>query len=260
MELRGATVMITGASSGIGEAAARAFAAAGATVVLAARSADTLERLAAELPGDPLVIPTDVSVPEQAHHLVEETLAQRGAIDILVNNAGIGVIAPVEQLSPADLERVLSVNLFGALYPIQAVVPAMRQRQRGHIINVSSVVGRYALPYAGGYAASKAALDRLTEALRIELRGSGIIVTLVCPGTTRTAFTARRMGQGRERRRMVSRGVAPEQVAAVLVRAAQRRPRVAYVTLRDRLQLGLTALAPSLVDRLLSWTFRWESK
>jgi short-subunit dehydrogenase len=260
MELCGATVIITGASSGIGAAAARAFAAAGATVVLAARSVDALERLAAALPGNPLVVPTDVSVAAEAHHLVEETLAQRGPVDILVNNAGIGVIAPVELLAPADLERVLAVNLLGALHPIQAVVPSMRQRGQGHIINVSSVVGRYALPYAGGYAASKAALDRLTEALRIELRGSGIIVTLVCPGTTRTDFATRRMGQGRERRRMVPGGVAPEKVAAVLVRAAQRRPRVAYVTLRDRLQLGLSALAPSLVDRLLSWTFKWESK
>lgn len=260
MDPAGKVVVITGASSGIGAAAARAFAAAGADVVLAARSADRLERLAAALPGRPLVAPTDVSAADQARALVERTIAERGRIDILVNNAGVGLAGPVAALDPADLERTLAVGLFGPLALIQAAVPPMRRQGRGQIINVSSVVGRQALPYLGGYAATKAALDRLTEALRMELRGSGVAVTLLRPGTTRTGFAERRLGRGRERRRVSPAGVAPEAVANALVRAARREPRVAYVTLGDRLRLWVAAIAPALTEYALARAFAWEEQ
>jgi len=162
MEISGATVVITGASSGIGAAAVRAFAAEGANVVLAARSKDDIMKLATEIPGRSLAIPTDISNQGDVQKMVERTLDTYKQIDILVNNAGVGIIGPVETLSIPDLERIMTVNVLGALSTIQAVVPHMRQRRRGQIINVSSVVGCHALPYAGGYAASKAALDRLT--------------------------------------------------------------------------------------------------
>lgn len=258
MDPRGKVVIITGASSGIGAAAARAFAAAGADVALAARSVAALERLAAELPGKPLVVPTDVSVATEAHALIARVVAERGRIDILINNAGIGLAGPVATLAPADLEQALAINLLGPLYTIQAAVPHMRQRGRGQIINVSSVVGRQALPYLGGYAAAKAALDRLTEALRMELYGSGIKVTLFRPGTTRTGFRARRLGHGHERRRIAPRGVTPEAVALALLRAARREPRVAYVAFSDRLMVWLAALIPDVVERVLVRTFTWE--
>jgi short-subunit dehydrogenase len=210
------------------------------------------------LPGRSLAVPTDISRPAEAHALVERAIAEFGQVDILVNNAGIGIVGPVESLDAAELEQVFAVNLGGAISTIQAVVPVMRQRRRGLIINVSSVVGAYALPYAGGYAASKGALDRLTEALRMELRGSGIMVTLFRPGTTRTEFSRHRAGHGYEKRRMVPAGVSPEKVAQALLRAARREPRVAYVTARDRLQLLVTGLAPGVVERLLTWAFQWE--
>lgn len=260
MDPKGKIVIITGASSGIGAATARVFAVAGADVVLAARSQAALEQLATELPGRPLVVPTDVSRAEQARALVTQTLAERGRVDILINNAGVGLAGPIAAIAPSDLEQTLAVGLFGPLATIQAAVPAMRQQQRGQIINVSSVLGLRALPYLGGYAATKAALDRLTEALRMELRGTGIAVTLVRPGTTRTGFSERRLGQGRERRRMAPAGVPPEVVAQVLLRAARREPRVAFVTLGDRLRLAFAALLPGLAERALATAFSWEER
>lgn len=260
MDPRGRVVLITGASSGIGAATARVFAAAGADVALAARSVDRLAALASELPGQPLVVPVDLGVPDQATAMVERVVAERGRVDILINNAGVGLAGSVVSLAVADLERVLAVNLYGPLAAIQAVVPQMRRQGRGQIVNVSSVVGLQALPYLGGYAASKAAFDRLTEALRMELFGSRIAVTLVRPGTTRTGFNTRRLGHGREHRRLAPRGVAPEVVARTLLRAARREPRVVYVSLSDRLMVALASLLPGLAERVLALMFSWDDR
>ncbi|HEX9374270.1 MAG TPA: SDR family NAD(P)-dependent oxidoreductase [Roseiflexaceae bacterium] len=166
------TVIITGASAGIGAATARVFAAAGANVVLAARDATKLEALARGLAGRALVIPTDVADRAAVAALVEQTVAMLGGVDIVINNAGVGLAAPVADLSLEDFQRALSVDLFGPLALTQAALPHMRRRGRGQLIYVSSVVGLRALPYLGGYAAAKAALDRLTESLRVELRGT----------------------------------------------------------------------------------------
>lgn len=258
--MQNTTVVITGASSGIGEATVRAFAAQGANVVLVARSEDKLNHIAASLPGDPLVLPTDLSNPDQAHAMVTRVMTEREQLDILVNNAGVGVSGPVATLNHADIAHVMAVNFFGPLATIQAALPVMQRQGHGHIINVSSTVGQMSLPYIGGYAASKAALDRLTESLRMETLGSNIAVTLVRPGTTNTGFSTRRLGKGHERRRMVPSGASPEQVAQTIVRAAVKRPRVAYVTLRDRIQIGIAMLAPALVERTLSKLFSWEDQ
>lgn len=258
MHPRGRVTLITGASSGIGAAAARAFAAAGARVVLAARSRGALEQLAAELPGAPLVIPTDVGDQAQCRALVERAAAEAGRLDILINNAGVGLAGPVEQIAPADLERTLAVDLLGPLHLIQAAAPIMRRQGRGQIINVSSVLAEQTLPYLGGYAAAKAALDRLSDALRIELRGSGVAVSVLRPGTTRTGFRENRLGQGRERRRLSPRGVPPEVVARALLRVARREPRAAYVTAGDRLGVWIARLAPGLVEAVLSRAVKWD--
>jgi len=207
MDPRNKVVIITGASAGIGAATAQLFAAAGARLVLAARSREPLERLAAALPGRPLVVPTDVADPAQCRALVSRTLEAHGRSDILINNAGVGLAGPVAELSPADLERALAVDLLGPLLLIQAALPGMRAQGSGQIINVSTVLAAQPLPYLGGYAAAKAALERLSEALRMELRGSGVAVSVVRPGTTRTGFGGNRLGSGSERRRVAPKGV-----------------------------------------------------
>jgi len=260
MDPRDRTVLITGASSGIGAAAASAFAAASARLVLAARSAEPIERLAAALPGRHLAVPADVSDRDQCRALVARAEAHFGQVDILINNAGVGLAGPVATLSPADVERAIAVDLLGPLHLIQAVVPGMRERRFGQIINVSTVLAEQPLPYLGGYAAAKAALERVSEALRMELRGSGVRVTVLRPGTTRTGFRERRLGSGGERRRVSSRGVPPEAAARALLRAARKEPRTAYVTLGDRLSLLAARLLPGPVEALLARAITWESE
>jgi len=251
-------VIITGASAGIGAATARAFAGAGAKVVLAARSTEALERLAATLPGAPVVIPTDVTDPAQCRALIEGAAAACGRVDILINNAGVGLAGPVAELDLADLERTLAVDLLGPLRLAQAVIPLMRRQGRGQIITISSVLAEQPLPYLGGYAAAKAALERMSEALRMELRGTGVAVSVLRPGTTRTEFTRRRLGRGSERRRVMPRGVPPEAVALAVLRVARREPRLAYVTLGDRLALMVARIAPGIVEATLARVIGWE--
>jgi short-subunit dehydrogenase len=260
MHPAGKTVIITGASAGIGAATARAFAAGGANLVLAARDEARLAAVAGDLGGRALIVPTDVADRGAVEQLVAKTAAAFGGVDIVINNAGVGLAAPVAELRGADLEQAMKVDLFGPLALTQAALPHMRRRGRGQLIYVSSVVGLRALPYLGGYAAAKAALDRLTESLRVEQRGFGIAVTLVRPGTTRTGFSQRRLGSGREWRRLNARAATPEQVARVILKAAVREPRVAYVSLADRLTVGLSLLAPRLADWMLGRTFRWEEE
>ncbi|WP_287157438.1 SDR family NAD(P)-dependent oxidoreductase [Chloroflexus sp.] len=259
MDPRDRVVIITGASSGIGAATARCFAAAGARLVLAARSQEALTQVAADLP-QALAVPTDVSDPEACMRLVERAVATYGQVDILSNTAGIGLTGPVTRLARADLERVLAVDLLGPIWLTQAVVPIMRAGGRGQIINVSSVLAVQPLPFLGGYAAAKAALEQISNALRIELHGSGIAVTVVRPGTTRTDFNQRRLGRGRERRRIAPPGVPPEVVARTILRAARTEPRLAYVSWSDRLALWIGRLFPGLIDAILARAFVWEEQ
>lgn len=250
-------VILTGASAGIGAATARAFAAAGARLVLAARSHEPLERLAAALPGA-LAVPADVSDPGQCRALVEAAVSRHGQVDLLINNAGVGLAGPVATLASADLERALAVDMFGPLWLMQAVAPLMRAQGQGQIINVSTVLAEQPLPYLGGYAAAKAALERLSEAMRMELRGTGVRVTVVRPGSTRTGFSGHRLGAGREVRRVAPRGVPPEAVARTILRAAHREPARAYVTMGDRVGIWAARLVPGLVESLLSRVIAWD--
>lgn len=260
MHLSDRVVIITGASAGIGAATARAFAAVGARVVLAARSAAPLEQLAATLAGRPIVAPTDVRDAAACRALIERAVAEAGRVDILVNNAGVGLAGPVAEVQPDDVRAAFEVDLLGPLHLIQAAVPIMRRQGRGLIINVSSVLAAQPLPYLGGYAGAKAALERMSEALRMELQGSGIGVTVVRPGTTQTQFNQRRLGGGSEQRRLAPRGVPPEAVARCIVRAARREPRLAYVRHADRLALLAAALVPAVVERALARAIGWRAE
>ncbi len=253
--LKGKVAIVTGASSGIGEATARELASRGAAVVLAARAAEKLEALEREISasgGSSLAVKTDVSERDSVEALVERTVEAFGSLDILINNAGLGLSGRVAELRPEDLRHVFEVNTIGPLNCIQTALPHMGRG--GRIINVSSVIGKRSIPKVGGYCATKFALNALSDALRVEIADRGITVTSVYPGTTRTAFRENSRRTKDEKRGWRPKGVAPERVAKKIAVAAEKGPRDVYVTLPDRLYIMGTTLLPGLADRLLS---RW---
>ncbi|MDP9410020.1 MAG: SDR family oxidoreductase [Actinomycetota bacterium] len=247
--------VVTGASSGIGEATARELASRGASVVVAARDAEKLEALVGEVSasgGLAIFAKTDITDRESVEAMVGRTVEEFGALDILVNNAGLGLSGRVSELRPEDLRYVFEVNTVGPLNCIQAALP--RMGRGGRVINVSSVVGKRAIPKVGGYCASKFALNALSDALRVELAKGGVSVTSVYPGTTRTSFRENSRRTRDEKRGWRPKGVTPERVAASIADAAEKGPRDVYVTLADRLFVAGVTLLPGLADRALrSW-------
>jgi NAD(P)-dependent dehydrogenase (short-subunit alcohol dehydrogenase family) len=190
---RGRTVLVTGASSGIGRETALAFAAAGANVVLVARRASVLAKVAAEsrkLGAATLVAAADVTQATTVAGAFRKAVRRFGGVDVVVNNAGIMIPSQVVDLRTADLQRMLDVNLIGALHVMQEAVQVMRRQGRGHIVNVGSLAGRRGFSPLGGYCATKFALVGLTEALRTELVGERVGVSLVLPGVIDTPMAS----------------------------------------------------------------------
>lgn len=233
MELNNAVVLVTGASSGIGAATARAASKAGARLVLLARREDRLRRLAVEI-GDALPVPCDVTDRGEVEHAVEKAIDQYGRIDVLVNSAGRGLQATIEQLDPDDFRAILELNVIASLMTMQAVIPGMRARGSGAIVNVSSGITWFDLPGSAGYSASKAALQKLTSIARAELADANIAVSLMFPSITRTEFVTSVRGDVASAQNLeASSGLTPdtpENVAAAildLVRSgAERADRV----------------------------------
>jgi NADP-dependent 3-hydroxy acid dehydrogenase YdfG len=187
--IEGKVVVITGASSGLGEATARLLAAEGASVVLGARRMDRLQSLAEELRAKgakALVVETDVVRLEQVKSLVNEAVEKFGRIDVMINNAGVMPQAPLEQLKVREWDRMIDVNLKGVLYGIAAALPHMQKQKAGHIINVSSVAGHKVGPGFAVYAATKHAVRALSEGLRQEVKPYNIRTTIISPGAVAT--------------------------------------------------------------------------
>jgi len=251
--LKGKVAVVTGASSGIGEATVLELASRGASVVAAARSLDKLEDLARRTAAYGVRISeTDVSDRGSVEAMVGRIAEEFGSIDVLVNNAGLGLSGRVAELRAEDLRYVFEVNTVGPLNCVQAALPHMGGG--GRIINVSSVVGKRAIPKVGGYCSTKFALNALSDALRVEVAGRGVSVTSVYPGTTRTSFRDNSRRTKDEKRGWRPKGVGPERVAKKIADAAQRGPRDVYVTLSDRLFVSGVTLMPGLTDRVLrSW-------
>lgn len=190
-------VVITGASGGIGEAIAIALGARGDRLVLAARTVDALQRVAARAGSRTQIVQADVTRRGDVERIRDEAIAAFGHVDVWINNAGRGIVRPVMELTDEDVDEMFDVNLKSALYGMQAIVPHFMSRGRGHVINISSFLAR--VPVASmrsAYSAAKAALNTLTANLRVDVQRThpGIHVSLVMPGLVTTAFAAHARG------------------------------------------------------------------
>jgi len=214
VDLRGAGCLVTGASSGIGRAAAIRLAGAGARIVALGRSRPALDDVAGRTSGTAIV--ADLTDPDAVDRAVREAREALGRLDVLVNNAGEGWAGPFQDMDPVDAERLLTVNLLAPIRLARAVLPDMLKAGRGAIVNVSSIAGHVGVAQEAVYAATKAGLIGFSESLRYELRGSGVTVGGVSPGVIETPFFERR---GRPYDRSFPRPSDPERVAAAIVRA-----------------------------------------
>jgi short-subunit dehydrogenase len=256
MNVRGKTAIVTGASTGIGREVARELASRSASVVLASRNRAKLETLAEELapyPGPTLVVATDVT-----DHLAVEAMARRtlevfGSIDILINNAGSGLFAPIAGGSLENARRLFDVNFWGAVQAIQATVPYMQSKRSGHIVNVSSVAGWMAPPHMGMYAATKFALRAMSDALRVELAGTGVSVSTIYPGLTQTQFTENMVQEvAAPNIPPIVRWATPATVARRIMQAINWGWRDVFVSPEDIAAVGFSSLAPYAAD----WVMR----
>jgi len=190
--IQGKVVIITGASSGIGEATAKELASKGAKLVLAARREDRLKKLQEEIQkngGQAIYKVTDVTSYEQMEELADYALKEFGKIDVLVNNAGVMPLSPVYQKKINEWDTMIDVNIKGVLYGIAAVLPSMRERKEGHIINVSSIAGHLVFPASSVYSGTKFAVRAITEGLRKEEFINNIRTTIISPGAVATELT-----------------------------------------------------------------------
>jgi NAD(P)-dependent dehydrogenase (short-subunit alcohol dehydrogenase family) len=192
------TWLITGCSTGLGRALARAVLAKGDNAVVTARDTATLQDLAAEFPTTALAVPLDVTDQSQVEAAVQQAVERFGGVDVLVNNAGYGYRAAIEEGADADVRTLFDTNVFGPVAMIKAVLPGMRTRRSGAIVNISSIGARICPPGSGYYSATKAALEGISGSLQKELAPLGITVTAVEPGGFRTDFAGRSLTQSAE--------------------------------------------------------------
>jgi NAD(P)-dependent dehydrogenase (short-subunit alcohol dehydrogenase family) len=251
MDLRGRTIAITGASSGIGLACAEVFARAGAAVVLGARRTALLEEAVSRLRsagGRAEAVTMDVTSEEDSRRLVARARQAFGGLDAIVCNAGFGYYGTVEETPPDIMRRMMDVNFLGSYYAARAALPHFRQQGHGHLIFVSSIVGRRGIAQMSGYTASKAAQVGFAESLRSEFAGSRIHVSIVYPVSTETDFRA---AMARDYGHRVA-GLGPKQPAAHVAEAIAdclRRPRPeVYPHRLSKMLAVVNTIAPGFTD------------
>lgn len=222
--LRGKAVVITGASSGIGEAAAYAFARQGSNIVLAARRVEKLEEIKTKIEAigvKALVVPTDVTDPWQAQRLIDASIEHFGQIDVLINNAGAGLAGVLAEIPIEEIRKNYDLNVFGAIQVMQPTLKTMERQGWGVILNVASTAGLLPSPYIPVYNSTKAALIMLSESTNIEYLGTRIKVVAFCPHYTETPFQEVKKGFGRFKNIVViGKPESAESVANKMVRTA----------------------------------------
>jgi short-subunit dehydrogenase len=253
------TVIVTGASSGIGRALALRLADEGAWLALAARNTQHLESLAGECRergSQVMAIPTNVADESQCRELIQRTREMYGRIDTLVNNAGIDIVSKLEDLPDLRLfKRIVDVNFYGTVHCTYYALPYLKET-RGRIVNISSLGGMLAIPFNTSYVASKFAMIGFSDSLRMEVEQAGISVTVICPSLVVTKFHERYLDKNGQPKGPSGRAIYTEHTmtadrcAQIILRAARRRKR--QVVMRPgRLALWLKLIAPGLVDRLI---------
>jgi short-subunit dehydrogenase len=247
MRIDGKVVLITGASEGIGAACAAEFAASGAKLALTSRHEEKLRRAA---PKNAFVIAGDVTLETGRQRIVEGALAHYGAIDILINNAGGGYYQPSWEMPMEEARRLMELNFFAPLALTQLVVPHMRERRNGMIVNIGSIAGKVPLPWMTLYTVSKCALGALTECQRMELKRDGVHTMIVCPGYVQTAFQQNvRYGQPPERVRRGRRfAITPDVCARAIRHGVERDARTIVTPRAGWLFVLAMRLFPSLVE------------
>jgi len=246
MKLRDKSVLITGASRGIGAEIARQAAARGSRVGLLARNAADLDRLRGELGGRSVAVAADVLDPEQVSVAVDAVSESLGPVDVVVANAGVGLYGSFLDADVDDLERVLRTNYLGVVHVLKAVLPGMAERRHGHVVIMGSIAGRIGAPFEAGYSASKFAVAGLGEALSVELAPLDIGVSVVAPGPVSTSFFEAR-GHPYDRAR--PKPESPAKVAKAALDAVERNRTEAFVSGFMRQAVIAKTLVPPL--------FRW---
>ena len=255
IDLLGLRIIVTGASSGIGWELAKQLAHEKSRLVLAGRNRDKLEELAGiirEQGSEAHPVPTDVSDSRQRKTLIDTALARLGGIDLLINNAGVGAMGFFSDADENRLRRIFEVNFFGVTELTRLTLPHLRQGKTPMVVNVSSILGRRAIPGCTEYCASKFALAGWSEGLRAELSHQGIHVLLVCPGRIQTNFQQNLLEDKIRFAWQNHRQMSAERCAQLIVRAMRRRKNELTTTAEGKLLLWLNRMSPRLVDFFLS--------
>jgi short-subunit dehydrogenase len=256
MSFAGKSIIVTGASAGIGRRLAERLAEEGARVALAARSADALEEVAAEcrrLGGEAIAVPTDVGDPDACAALVEKTVDAFGGVDALVNNAGISIWARFDETTDLTVfERIMRINYLGSVYCTHHALPHLK-RSQGLLVAVSSLTGKTGVPTRAAYAASKHAMQGFFDSLRVELRNTGVDVLVVSPGFVATDIRQRALGPDGaplgESPRDESRGnMSVDECVQIILDAMRKRRRDVVMTAQAKLGMFIKLVAPGLVD------------
>lgn len=267
-DLRGKVVLITGGSRGLGLLLAREVARHGAKVAICGRDEATLERARQELAGrgaSVLAVACDVTRQEDVRRAIRRVFDEWGYVDVLINNAGIIQSGPMEVMTLDDYRSAMDTHYWGPLYAILELLPSMRRRRSGHIVNIASIGGKISVPHLLPYSASKFALVGLSEGLRSELAKDGIVVTTVCPGLMRTGSPRNALFKGRHRAEytwftisdsLPGASMSAERAASQIVRALCRGDAEVILSLPAIAAQKVHGLAPGLVSTVLGWVNR----